>query len=928
MEQQAMRGRVLLVLGFVLTTVVADAGATTALEYVGRAQEHLDAGNERAALIELKNALQQDPHAARARLLLGRTYLALGDADGAAKELERARELGMDASAWAIPLAQAYLDQREPQKLLDDVVLGEDHATALHARLYALRGQAQALMGESALAQQEMAKALELAAEDPTVLLGAARLGLAIGDREAASGHIEKALVHAPGNAVAWTLQGELLRTNGRLDEAMLAYAKAVELDPKAHRARLSKAAGHIVREEYEAAQVELRALPNELIPARYLRGQLALHKRDLDTAASHLEIVLRAWPNHLGSHLALGTTYYTKGRIEAAEQHLSRYSRAVPQNVAAGKLLAAVRLSAGDPGGAIEVLNVARKQSADDPQVLALLGNAYLQQGDHSRSTAYLEQAAALVPDAGALHKQLAVAHLAGGDAETALAQLTTAVELDPKLWRAEMLRILVQLRQRDFDAALAAAQMLIEKYPASPAPHHLTALAQIGKQNPIKARQHWERAVALASDFFVAEVNLAQLDIQSGDLAAAERRYQKMLDRQPGQTDALLGLAALAQRRGEAARSLELVEQAWNSDPSGLRPGLLLVARYRAQGNSDRALVIARELERRHPDHRGVLYNLGVVQFEAGYSANAIRTFEKLARLQPNTARGHALLGRAYLRVDRAADARASFSEALELQHDNTEAHVGLAVVDLKSQRVDSALEHARALQRLHPEMALGYQLEGDVHNVAGETGQAVAAYQQAVKKGPNGTNVMSLYGAHRRAGDRDEATRVLERWLARAPEDSRARWALASDYHSQGRTAEAIVEYEALRQALPDNALVWNNLAWLYYVTHDPRSLSYAEKAYTLDPKRPEILDTYGWMQLRLGDSEQGLTLIRKAASYAPHNTEIRYHLAVGLHEVGRVSDARLELEWLLRSHREFPERSAAIELLEKLSLPEQG
>ena len=95
-----------------------------------------------------------------------------------------------------------------------------------------------------------------------------------------------------------------------------------------------------------------------------------------------------------------------------------------------------------------------------------------------------------------------------------------------------------------------------------------------------------------------------------------------------------------------------------------------------------------------------------------------------------------------------------------------------------------------------------------------------------------------------------------------------------------------------------------------------------LGYAEKAYELAPKSPEVADTLGWIHLRHGDPKRGLELIRQAATYAPHNAEIRYHLAVALHKNARDEEAHKELERLLGSRNEFPQQEEAKRLLAEL------
>src|SRR3546814_3715040 len=57
--------------------------------YYEAAAKLVEQGDLRAAVIELKNALQRDPANAVARLLLGEVYLRLGDGAAAEKEIDR-----------------------------------------------------------------------------------------------------------------------------------------------------------------------------------------------------------------------------------------------------------------------------------------------------------------------------------------------------------------------------------------------------------------------------------------------------------------------------------------------------------------------------------------------------------------------------------------------------------------------------------------------------------------------------------------------------------------------------------------------------------------------------------------------------------------------------------------------------------------------
>ena len=146
---------------------------------------------------------------------------------------------------------------------------------------------------------------------------------------------------------------------------------------------------------------------------------------------------------------------------------------------------------------------------------------------------------------------------------------------------------------------------------------------------------------------------------------------------------------------------------------------------------------------------------------------------------------------------------------------------------------------------------------------------------------------------------------------------------RLAYASTLHQSGNKARAVSEYEQVLKSQPGSVLALNNLAWLYFEDGDARAVDLAERAYDRAPERAEIIDTYGWLLVKTGRLEQGVSLLEKAAKRSPQNGDIRYHLAAGLAEVGDKSRAKRELTSLLESGQEFSEKPAAQALLRELN-----
>ncbi|MEO8248739.1 MAG: tetratricopeptide repeat protein, partial [Burkholderiales bacterium] len=196
------------------------------------AQKYFQAGDYKAAKIQLKNVLQQDSASQEARFLLGRTFLVQGDGVGAELELRKALQANYPKDAVVPELARALLLQGKHKAVLTEfaeTTLGNEGA---NADLKTSIGVAHAAQGDLALAQTAVDAALALEPGNEAALLMQARLMSARGDIDGALKATDQLLDLAPKNAAAFNFKGELLLYAKRdVDGALAAFEKAVEVD-------------------------------------------------------------------------------------------------------------------------------------------------------------------------------------------------------------------------------------------------------------------------------------------------------------------------------------------------------------------------------------------------------------------------------------------------------------------------------------------------------------------------------------------------------------------------------------------------------------------------------------------------------------------------------------------------------------------------
>ena len=124
-----------------VTTAFAATDPQRSSDYYDQALQHLGKEDFGAALIELKNALAEDPENLSARLLLGQVHLLLGDGLSAEHAYKRAMRSGADDTLTLMPLAQAYLMQRKYDELLKDIHSG-GRPTEVEIQILLARGDA------------------------------------------------------------------------------------------------------------------------------------------------------------------------------------------------------------------------------------------------------------------------------------------------------------------------------------------------------------------------------------------------------------------------------------------------------------------------------------------------------------------------------------------------------------------------------------------------------------------------------------------------------------------------------------------------------------------------------------------------------------------------------------------------------------------
>ncbi|MXS85729.1 PEP-CTERM system TPR-repeat protein PrsT [Nitrosomonas sp. HPC101] len=890
---------------------------------VAEARQYQQQGDNKAAIIQLKNALQQNPSNPEIRYLLGTLYNKEGNVQSAEKELSKALDLGMDPVKVLPGLSQAWLGMGKFQQVLDETDKLSEEGD--FAELLTLRGNAALALGKIEEARALFEQALQDRPGFAGALMGMARCSLARNDIESAMNFSEEAVKLNPEDSDAVLFRGDLLRAQNKIDEALADYDKAIKLNPESVAAYINRATVAISTKKFEAAQADLNAVhkiaPGSL-PAAYTQALLDFSQGKHAAALETLQQVLSSAPSHLPSVLLAGATQFALGSLPQAQQYVEQYLKATPNNLYAIKLMASIQLKNNQAKQAITTLTPALQSVQQDPQLFALAGEAYMRARNFTKATEYFEKAGELSPDNAALYTAMAMSKMGQGENKSAIADLEHATQLDDKSGRAGVMLVLTHLQLREFDKALEAIKLQLAEQSDNPLLYNLEGGVYLGKKDLVKARASFNKALSIQPDYFPAISNLARIDLQEKHPETAQQRFEEVLKQDKKNVQAMSALAGIALSKGNKEEATQWLEKASRENPGELQPALQLGAHYLAMNDPKKSLNLAKKLQGAHPNNLSVVELLARSYLADGDKEAALENFEKLAARLPDSAPAQLQLAQVYVSMQNSKDAANSLKKALAIKPDFWEAKLMQAQLAVTANRVEDALNIARDIQKQHEKLPVGFELEGDLQIRQKNAAAATTAYEKALTRQKNSQLLIKLHTALSQSGKEKQADQQINQWLKENPTDAATRMYLAGTYLVGKKYDSAIKEYQIVLKHHPDHAATLNNLAWIYQQKKDPAALEYAEKAYKQAPDSPAILDTFGWILVEKGEAERGTSLLQKAVTAVPEAAEIRYHYAVGLYKSGNKTEARQELEKLLSGDKPFSQRDEAQKLLESL------
>lgn len=702
-------------------------------------------------------------------------------------------------------------------------------------------------------------------------------------------------------------------RAVGNVSESYSNYLRLAEQFPDDMESRLALSEMAILHLNWEEAERHGAALieANAEIEGRdVIEIALEFRKALLDEDAVRVreltkeaEALFADRPEDPILHRILIEGYMAENEIEKAFEVTDRALAANADNPLYYQVKTRLLATMDDPVALEEHLRQTTKRFPNNEEVKGDLIRLLISQGNSKGAEDFLRAEIETADDKVTAHVSLItlIRQLNGADA--ALAEIDTAIGLYENTEVLSALKAGVVFDMGRGDEAVTIMQSVVDgSEPGDQTDRFKVTLAKMleATGNEVGARQLVETVLDRDPGQVEALKMSAAWLIDSDQADDAINTLRRALDQEPEDAEAMTLMARAHERNGDKQLAQDLlalaVEASSNAPAESLRFFQLLVSQERFN-TAEEVLINAL---RRAPGNFDLLNGLGQLYLTTEDWARAQQVEETLRRQDNRQSKLAADDLR--LQIISRREGRESgigyLEQLVDEGTDSTAAKVTLIRARLAEDKGEEALALAQELVAELPDNTQIKLVLGNAQLALKDFEAAEATFRGILQTEDNSIAAMQLIRSLGSQGRTGDASAVIDEMLGRMPENPDLLWAKASFLERDLDIDGAIEIYERLYTLNSNSPVIANNLASLLATyRQDDESL---ERAFTVARRLrgtevPPFQDTFGWILYRRGDVEEALTYLEPAAQALSNDPIVIYHLGKAYEALGRNEEA---------------------------------
>ena len=424
-----------------------------------------------------------------------------------------------------------------------------------------------------------------------------------------------------------------------------------------------------------------------------------------------------------------------------------------------------------------------------------------------------------------------------------------------------------------RNWKHAQDAGKRWAELAPENLESHQILGQIQLNQSNVKGATDAFAGLVENSDDIETGMRTAVSTLLHDTNYRAALEVAGNLLDLHPTNAMIHFGVARLQLSNGHKQEALEAVDQSLSYNPESGDAILLKGQILSEMGRAQEGYGYVRSRVSALPDNLMIRLGLARMLVRAELYDEASREFDGIAKLAPDNANAMFTLGLLALE-SRRTDAAAGYLErVLELGQHESDSHYYLGRIADNRQEYQVAIEHYDQVRQ--GDNVLDAKIRSA--EIRGATGDLDLGRQQLQRLRMVSTDpqvqvrlILSEGRLLREADRYTESLAVFNEGLEGHPENVELLYAHALTAEHLGMDEAFERDLRKVIELEPENAHALNALG--YFLVDRGQRLDEAEvylnKAISLLPEDPAIIDSLGWLNYRKGNYDEALVLLRKA------------------------------------------------------------
>lgn len=418
---------------------------------------------------------------------------------------------------------------------------------------------------------------------------------------------------------------------------------------------------------------------------------------------------------------------------------------------------------------------------------------------------------------------------------------------------------------------------------------------LARAGRYD--ESMTYMEQVLQRQGDTHFDFLALSAAETDPDTRAGLLQGFDRLLSKNPDNSQLLFGKAILLQQDGRAEEALKLLEDSAASS-NEVSPILLRARLLQSLGRGKEAMPILQKGIRNNPDDKRLRLTYARLLVEQDRLDDAKGEFAKLVQENPNDDDLRFSLALVCLEAEAWEEAIVYLEELVERRSHVDAAHYNLGRAYEALSDNDRALQEY-ALVGPSNDYLPAQQRQAELLFAQQRSEEASARLAQARSAQPDYAIQLYLIEAEGLSNHRqvEAAWKVINEGLEQYPNDLNLLYTRAMLAEKRDDLAQLETDLRYIIQREPEHAMALNALGYTLAdrTTRYEEARELIEKAHQLNPDDPAILDSLGWVNYRQGNLDEAERLLRQALEKFPDH-EVAAHLGEVLWAQGKQRDAR--------------------------------